>query len=264
MSGIAWIVGGVILIAAEFVYDLDLFGILTGPWVMAALGMVAVIKGLVDVSRGIADMLGRKERRKSVNPSTQLRARESHGQWKEWWDARTEAMEAVLGEMDAEVLHAAIPFQLGVDLGGAADVVSFSQNLDGIAYVTSELIGMDDQAPGELGNYELMICHRTPSDWGPRVIRLLAHYTLDTPLNPGDTMDIGEATPEGSTIVALLFLEYARFRVLGRDAGLLLCIGITQEELDVKLEKDSSVVEQRLKERDVYPYTDLNRQSVFS
>lgn len=196
-----------------------------------------------------------------MNP---LKARKANNQWKRWWNARTEAMEAVLGEMDGEVLHAAIPFQLGVDLGGTADVVSFSQNLDGIAYVTSELIGMDDQAPGELGNYELMICHRTPCDWGPRIIRLLAHYTLDTPLNPGDTMDIGPATPEGSTIGALLFLEYAKFRVLGRAAGLLLCIGITQDELDVKLEQDSSVVEQRLKERDVYPYTDLNRQSVFS
>jgi hypothetical protein len=227
--------------------------------------MVAVIKGLVDVFRDIADMLGREESRESTsNPSSQPRETEAHRQWKEWWNARTEAMEAVLGEMDGEVLHAAIPFQLGIDKGGAADVVSFSQNLDGIAYVTSELIGMDGQAPGELGNYELMICHRTASDWGPRVMRLLAHYTLDTPLNPGDTMDIGAVTPEGSTIVALLFLEYARFRVLGRDAGLLLCIGITQDELDVKVEQGSSVVEQRLKEREVYPYTDLNRQSVFS
>jgi hypothetical protein len=192
-----------------------------------------------------------------------LEDRKANSQWKRWWNARTEAMEAVLGEMDSEVLHATIPFQLGIDLGGAADLVTFSRNLDGIAYVTSELIGMDNQAPGELGNYELMICHRTPSDWGPHVIRLLAHYTLDTPLNPGDTMDIGAATPEGSTISALLFLEYAKFRVLERDAGLLLCIGITQDELDVKREQDSSVVEQRLKERGVYPYTDLNRQSVF-
>ena len=66
------------------------------------------------------------------------------------------------------------------------------------------------------------------------------------------------------TIVALLFLEYARFKVLERDAGLLLCIGITQEELDVKTEQGSSVVDQKLKERGVYPYTDLNRQSAFS
>jgi len=137
LSGIGWIVGGLILIAAEFMYDLDLFGILTGPWVMAALGMAAVIKGLVDVFRGIADMLGRKERRESVsNASQQHRAPTSDTEWSKWWDARTEAMQAVLGEMDGEVLHAVIPFQLGIDRGGAADVVSFSQNLDGIAYVT--------------------------------------------------------------------------------------------------------------------------------
>jgi hypothetical protein len=245
-------------------YDLDLFGILTGPWVMAALGLVVVIKGLVDLVRGIADLFGPKERSETVaSPPEQPAEPRTHGQWKEWSDARTEAMETVLGEMDGEILHATIPFQLGIDMGGAADVVSFSQKLDGIAYVTSELIGMDNQAPGDLGNYELMICHRTASDLGPRIIRLLAHYTLETPLNPGDTMDIGEVMPEGSTIVALMFLEYARFKVQERDAGLLLCIGITQEELDVKVEQDSSVVEQRLKERAVYPYTDLNRQSVF-
>lgn len=58
LVGIAWIVMGLILVAAEFVWDLDLFGILTGPWVLAALGMVAAVKGLVDVFRGIADMRG--------------------------------------------------------------------------------------------------------------------------------------------------------------------------------------------------------------
>ena len=60
LSGLGWIVGGLILIAAELVYDLDLFGI-TGPWVLAALGAVAVIKGLVDLVRGIAELRGGKE-----------------------------------------------------------------------------------------------------------------------------------------------------------------------------------------------------------
>ena len=61
LSGIGWIVGGLILIAAEFFYDLSLFNILTIPWGMAILGGIGVIKGIVDVVRGIADMLGRKD-----------------------------------------------------------------------------------------------------------------------------------------------------------------------------------------------------------
>jgi hypothetical protein len=57
LSGIGWILAGVILIAAELIWDLDLFGMFSGPWLLAALGLVAIIKGLVDVVRGIADML---------------------------------------------------------------------------------------------------------------------------------------------------------------------------------------------------------------
>ena len=60
LSGMGWILGGVILIAAEFMYDLSLFGILETSWLLAALGGVAIIKGIVDVVRGIADMLGRE------------------------------------------------------------------------------------------------------------------------------------------------------------------------------------------------------------
>jgi hypothetical protein len=94
-----------------------------------------VIKGLVDLLRGLADTLGRKESRESVsNPPGEPREPGPERQGNKWWDARAEAMETVLGEMDSEVLHAVIPFQLGADLGGAADVVTFSQNLDGIAY----------------------------------------------------------------------------------------------------------------------------------
>jgi hypothetical protein len=75
---------------------------------------------------------------------------------------------------------------------------------------------------------------------------------------------IGEVTPEGSTIVAFLYLECARFRVPGRDAGLLLCLGITQDALDVQVEQGSSGVAQRLNDRDVYPDTDPDRPSGFS
>ena len=165
--------------------------------------------------------------------------------------------------MDDEVLHSAVPFEVGFGLGGAADVVSFSQNIDGMAYVTSDLVGNDKQKPKLLGNYELMICHRAPSEWGPGIIGRLAYYTLSTPLNPGETMGLGPSAPKGSTIAAFLFLKYAAFMVRRREAGLLLCIGITKDELDVCFEKGSSEVEQKLKEKGVYPYTELTRRSVF-
>jgi len=158
--------------------------------------------------------------------------------------------------------HAVIPFQFGPDMGGAADIIYFHQHIDGIVSVTSELIGCDEQIRNALGNYELMICHRDEEECGPNIISQLARYTLETELNQGETMDIRPAVPEGSTIDALLFLEYARFSVLDRDCGLLLCIGITADELAACREGNTSRVESALKKHKIYPYTDLYRDSV--
>ncbi|SRR5579871_3524768 len=183
-------------------------------------------------------------------------------EWQEWWDARVTAIEGVLGKSEDVVGHAVIPFQFGGEMGGAADIIYFRHHVPGRVSVTSELIGCEDQVPNDLGNYELMICHRGDEEWGPNIICKLAYYTLEAELKPGDTMDIGPATPEGSTIAALLFLDYARFKVRGKKAGLLLCIGITADELAACRKGHRAEVEQALKKAGVYPYTDLYRQSV--
>jgi hypothetical protein len=182
--------------------------------------------------------------------------------WHEWWTARVAAIEAVLGPSDNIVGHATTPFYFGADLGGAADIIYFRKHVPGVIAVTSELIGCDEQIQNELGNYELMICQRDDVDWGADIISRLAHYTLRAELNPGETMDIGPATPDGSTIVAFLFFDYARFEVRGRRAGLLLCVGITADELQECREGRRDEVEAALRAACVYPFTDLFRRSV--
>lgn len=183
-------------------------------------------------------------------------------EFQRWWDARVSAMENVLGKSHNMHGHAVIPFEFGPDMGGAADIIYFHEHIHGIVSVTSELIGCDEQKFNSLGNYELMICHRDEEEWGANIISQLAHYTLEAELNPGETMDIGLAVPDGSTIDALLFLEYARFPVLGRDCGLLLCLGITAHELARCRAGHRPEVETALKTRSIYPYTDLYRESV--
>lgn len=182
--------------------------------------------------------------------------------WQVRWDTRVAAIEGVLGKSDDVVGHAMIPFHLGADLGGAADVIYFRKHVPGVVAVTSELIGCDEQVPNQLGNYELMICQRDDVEWGAGIISQLAHYTLRAELNPGETMDIGPATPEGSTIATLLFFDYARFEVRGRQAGLLLCVGITEDELKACRKGRRAEVEAALKSAGVYPFTDLFRKSV--
>lgn len=185
-------------------------------------------------------------------------------EWGAWWDARVAAIETVLGPCDDVVGHATIPFDIGADLGGGADIIYFRKHVKGIVSVTSELIGRDDQAENDLGNYELMICHRDEDDWGPDLISRLAYYTLRARLNPGETMDIAEAAPENSTTAALLFSNYGTFKVRKRKAGLLLCMGITADELKLCRAGKRDRVEQALKAAKVYPFTDLYRDSVFA
>jgi suppressor of fused protein SUFU len=180
--------------------------------------------------------------------------------WTAWWDARMTAMRNVLGDADGMVGHATIPFEVGAELGGAADIVYFRTHVPGVVSVTSELIGRDAQLENSLGNYELAICHRDDEPWGPGLISRLALYTLEAVLEPGETMDIATATPEGSTIAAFLFQEFARFEVLGRRAGILLCLGITSEELALCRSGKSGEVERSLRDAGVYPYTDLYRE----
>lgn len=185
-------------------------------------------------------------------------------EWEAWWNARVAAISAVLGEADDHVLHALIPFFLGPEMGGAADVIAFRKHLPGVCYVTSELIGYDSQEPNDQGNYELMICHRGNDDWGAHLVSRLASYTCEAVLNHGHTMDIGPAAPEGATVCALLFYDYARFQVRDVEAGLLLCIGITETELEACQDGRWEEVVDALKSQGIFPYTDLFRASVLT
>jgi len=183
-------------------------------------------------------------------------------EWTFWWDARIAAMESVLGKSCDTVGHGTIPFHFGAKMGGTADIVYFHNHVDGVVSATSELIGCDDQPANDQGNYELIICSRENDEWGQNIIGQLAHYTLEFVLNPGETMDIGSATPDGSTIAALLFCDYGRFRVRDRDAGLLLCLGLTSDELSQCRAGNRTHVESALKDAGVYPFTDLFRETV--
>jgi len=187
---------------------------------------------------------------------------QAHDDWEQWWEARTAALERILGPSDDLVGHAVIPFHLGVEAGGAADVLYFRRHVPGVATVTAELIGNDDQVANNQGSYELMICERDDSGWGAAFISRLSYYTLQARLNPGETMDIGPALPKASNLAAILLLDYARFTVRGRRAGLLLCLGITADELAACRQGRKAEVESALRSAGVFPYTDHDRESV--
>lgn len=177
------------------------------------------------------------------------------GDWEEVWDARADALAQVFGQGHDQVLHAPHPFALG----GHADVVAFFHHLNGVVYVTAELTGKPNAC---YADYELMICHRTPQDWGPNVISRLAPYTQQAYIGAGESMDIDLATPAESPIKAFLFDTYGTFTLFGRENELRLCLGITKAELKYKLEHGPEKLLELLKRHGVYPFTDVDRDSV--
>ncbi|HHH75689.1 MAG TPA: hypothetical protein ENL03_01530 [Phycisphaerae bacterium] len=184
------------------------------------------------------------------------------------WNERLAILEGLYGKSDNMVGHANVPFYLGYDIGGAADIVYFSSHISGKLSVTAELIGCElngsePQKRNPLGSYELAIAHRSADEsWGPNIISRLAYYTLDTPMKPKETMDLGPLTPDGSTIDALLFFDYGRFIFRGKKAGVLLCMGITEREKNACFAGKKAALIEALKTEGIFPYTDLTRKSV--
>jgi hypothetical protein len=175
--------------------------------------------------------------------------------WEAVWDARADALAQVLGQGHDNVYHAPHPFALG----GSADVMAYHHHLNGVVYVTAELTGRPDAC---YADYELMICHRSPHDWGPNIISRLAPYTQQTYIGAGESMDIDSATPAESRIKAFLFDTYAKFTLFGHENELRLCIGITKPELQFKMEHGAEKLLAQLKAQGVYPFTDLERDSM--
>ena len=177
-----------------------------------------------------------------------------------------EGLSAHFGAPGDSVYHATIPFQFR-EHGGAADVVPFPNHVSGMTYITSELTGEDvGHLEGSLGHYELAVCTRDDLSKAADFISRLACYTCDAILEPGQTMDIGEFFGD-STIRAVVFTTFseskAHFKLREETCGVLLCIGITSDELEVARSQGSEKVLQDLKEKDVFPYTIPNRPSVY-
>jgi Suppressor of fused protein (SUFU) len=186
------------------------------------------------------------------------------GDWQKTWDARMDGLSRHFGKPADSVYHAVVPFSLG----GQADVVAFPGYRGGIGYVTSELTGEEvGQIAGEFESYELMVCTRSEEMKAPEIIARLARYTCDAKLMAGETMDIGGFFGDRS-IRAFLFCHPddapVCFQLNQRSCGVLLCLGITKVELDLKMKKGSDVLLALLKEKGVFPFTEPNRSSVVS
>ena len=183
-------------------------------------------------------------------------------EWEEIWDTRLQGLTRVLGKAENKVFHAFVPFEFG----GFADVLTFAGFVRGKTYVTADCTGPGtSQLRSRLGNYELMICVKKPEPAAADFISKLAPYTLQAKLQPGDTMEFPRRQP-GSTLKGLMFAhpddKPVKFEFLGKRYGILLCIGITKDELALAKSKGSEMLLSALKKSGVFPYTVFDRGSV--
>jgi Suppressor of fused protein (SUFU) len=164
-----------------------------------------------------------------------------------------------LGKPLDVVYHAVVPFEMGYDAGGRADVYTYNEKIKGVTYITGDLIGTK-QKKSDAGNYELMVCHKLDNEWGRELISNLSYYTLDASLNSGETMSLGSFAK--GDIVAVVFDKFFEFTISGKKYGLMLIMGITEKELEWKEEHGGKELIKKFKENKVYPYTDFERKSV--
>lgn len=181
-------------------------------------------------------------------------------EWARIWNLRTSTLDKIFGTPEDILYHAIIP--LGRE-GGGADVIIYRKFIKGFTYVTSDLTApKSNQVSSEIGNYELMICTRSESSWAAGMISNIAQYTLKNVINPGHTMEGG--FPETSKLEAIVFVkpDLPAYRFLGREYGILLCVGITRSELEYSFRTSSKSLIKILEKNEILPYTNLNRDSV--
>jgi len=199
----------------------------------------------------------------------------SQDEYDKYYDEKEKGLELVLGKMHNIVGHAIVPFAVG----GSVDMYYFLNHIQGTGFATMELLGLDgtDQKPNRLGNYEFVAFTKhaynenkeSKNDFNVierhicGILTAIGNYSFDAVLNPGDTCEI---PVEGKQNLCIIFDNYKpdnkEFWVGDKKHHLLLCMEIFKNEMEFARKDGSEKLFKLLKEKDYYPYSDLDRNSV--
>lgn len=185
-------------------------------------------------------------------------------------------LENVLGKSHNMVGHAIIPFEVG----GAVDMYYYPNGIKGTGFATMELIKPDGNGPkpNKLGTYELVgftkhNYNNDDSDFTDfnkierrfcGIFTGIGNYSFIAKLEPGDTCEVPGEEKEPNKCI--LFDSYQpnekEFHIGNSKHGLLLIIEIFKDEMEFAMQNGSKELIEKLKEKGVYPYSDLDRISV--
>lgn len=190
------------------------------------------------------------------------------------YELKDKGIEHILGKSYNIVGHAIIPF----DVGGAVDMYYFTKHIPGTGFATMELLDPNGNGPkpNSLGTYELVAFTKEPYNAHEEKTAFsvierkicsyftnIANFGKDATLNPGDTIEIPVNDTESRYLV---FDHYTpdskKFMIGDREHHLLLCMEIFRDESDYARAKGSNELFTLLKQKGIYPYSDLNRKSV--
>ncbi len=195
---------------------------------------------------------------------------------REWYDHKSALMEKTLGKEHDMVMHAIIPYAIG----GGLDLYYYPHGIPGTAIATKELSEIPNEGSSNdvYRSYELVMFTRQPLSLDDAtndatafgrahaninaILNCMAPYSADATLNPRETCEF-PAEMEQLGGKCLIFDGYAcHSDELAEDFGLLAIIEIFRSEMDFAREHGGAELIERLKERDVYPYSDLDRPPV--
>ncbi len=195
----------------------------------------------------------------------------------EWYDKKSLLMEKTLGEMHDIVMHAIIPYEIG----GGLDLYYYPNGITGTGIATKELTYAcrDSSKNSVYDKYEMVMFTKhelNPDDLENQdspfskahsninaILNCIAAYSTQAKLNPNETCEF----PEGMDAVGGKCLIFDKYETAGTETneenfGLMLLIEVFRDEMEFAMQNGGQKLLAMLKERGIYPYSDLNRASV--
>lgn len=189
---------------------------------------------------------------------------------------KSKGLENVLGKMHNMVGHAIIPFSVG----GAVDMYYFPNHIKGTGFATMELL--DPAGNGlkknRFGTYELVAFTKhdyntneetqTPFNLTERqacgFLTAIGMFSSQAVLNPQETIEVPNEPNEENTCLILDLYEPdgRKFKIGDRGHHLLLCMQIFRSEMEYARKNGSDELFKLLKEKEIYPNSDLDREPV--
>jgi hypothetical protein len=195
---------------------------------------------------------------------------------RQWYGRKSALMEAILGKAHNTVMHAIIPYAVG----GALDLYYYPNAIPGTAIATKEL----SELPAEGSSYQVYrsyelvmftrhqldldaaLDERTPFGQAHAtinaILNCIAPFSAEATLNPNETCEFPADMPR----IGGRCLNFDGYPSYQEDEppefGLLAIIEVFRSEMDYAREHGGIELLKRLKDKQHYPYSDLDRNPV--